>query len=150
MFCPNCGANAPEGSANCPNCGTSFGNAAATTTPAVNAGTNMSGEKDQRNIALAIILSIVTCGIYPLVMWSRMSVEINMVASRYDGKRTMHFLWMPVIGALTLGIYMLVWLHNLCDRIGNELKRRQVNYKFSAASFWLWNFVYGMVAGAVV
>ena len=95
------------------------------------------------------LLTFITCGIYPMVMWSRMSVEINMVASRYDGKRTMHFLWMPVIGALTLGIYMLVWLHNLCSRIGNELKRRQVNYKFSAASFWLWNFVYGMVAGAV-
>ena len=95
------------------------------------------------------LLTIITLGIYPMVMWSRMSVEINMVASRYDGKRTMHFLWMPVVAALTLGIYMFVWLHQLCNRIGNELKRRQVNYKFSAATFWLWTFVYGIVGGVV-
>jgi hypothetical protein len=50
------------------------------------------------------------------------------------------------LGALTLGIYMFVWLHKLCNRIGNELRRRNVQYKFSAATFWLWNFVYGMVA----
>jgi len=83
------------------------------------------------------------------VMWSRMSVEINMVASRYDGKRTTHFIWLPVLGALTGGIYMFVWLHKLCNRIGNELRRRNVQYKFSAATFWLWTFVYGMV-GALV
>jgi cobalamin biosynthesis protein CobD/CbiB len=75
-----------------------------------------------------------------------MSVEINMVASRHDGRRTTHFIWMPILGALTLGIYMFVWLHKLCNRIGNELRRRNVQYKFSAATFWLWNFVYGMVA----
>jgi hypothetical protein len=95
------------------------------------------------------LLTIITLGIYPLVMWSRMSVEINMVASRYDGKRTTHFLWMPVLSGLSLGIYMFVWLYKLCNRIGNELKRRGVQYKFSAASFWLWTFVYGMV-GCVV
>ena len=78
-----------------------------------------------------------------------MSVEINMVASRYDGKRTTHFMWMPFLGALTGGIYMFVWLHKLCNRIGDEVRRRNIQYKFSAASFWLWNFVYGMVGVAV-
>ena len=100
-------------------------------------------------MAALIFLSILTGFIYPLVMWSRMSVEINMVASRHDGKRTTHFLWMPVMAVLTLGIYPFVWLHKLCNRIGNELKRRQVDYKFSAATFWLWTIVYGMVGGIV-
>ena len=95
------------------------------------------------------LLTIITLGIYPMVMWSRMSVEINMVASRYDGKRTTHFMWMPVLGVLTLGIYMFVWLHKLCNRIGDELRRRNIQYKFSAATFWLWTFVYGMV-GCIV
>ena len=95
------------------------------------------------------LLTLITLGIYPLVMWSRMSVEINMVASRHDGKRTTHFIWMPVLGGLTLGIYMFVWLHKLCNRIGNELKRRNVAYKFSAATFWLWTFVYGIAGGIV-
>ena len=102
-----------------------------------------------RGLVKLWLLTIFTLGIYPLVMWSRMSVEINMVASRYDGKRTTHFIWLPILGALTLGIYMFVWLHKLCNRIGDEVRRRNIQYKFSAASFWLWNFVYGMVGVAV-
>ena len=84
-----------------------------------------------------------------MVIMSRISVEINMVASRHDGKRTMHFLWMPFLGVLTLGVYFFVWIHRLCGRIGGELRRRQIAYKFGAGSFWLWNLLYGMI-GAVI
>ena len=102
-----------------------------------------------RGLILLWVLSLVTLGIYPMVMWSRMSVEINMVASRYDGKRTVHFMWMPFLGALTCGIYFFVWIHKLCNRVGDELRRRNIQYRFSAATYWLWTFVYGMV-GAII
>ena len=95
------------------------------------------------------LLSIVTLGIYPMVIWSKMSMEINVVASRHDGKWTMHFLWMAFLAPLTLFIYPLVWIHGLCERIGEELQRRKIAYKFSAATFWLWNLLYP-VLGAVV
>ncbi len=96
-----------------------------------------------------LLLGIITGMIYPLVVMSRISVEINMVASRRDGKRTVHFLWMPILGALTLGVYCFVWYHKLCNRIGDELNRRSIPYKFSARSFWLWNFLYVSV-GTVI
>ena len=96
-----------------------------------------------------LLLGIITGMIYPLVVMSRISVEINMVASRRDGKRTTHFLWMPILGALTLGVYCFVWFHKLCNRIGNELQRRSIPYKFSASSFWLWNFLYGIIGSSI-
>ena len=96
-----------------------------------------------------ILLSILTCGIYPMVIWCKMSMEINVVAGRHDGKWTMHFLCMAMLAPLTLGIYPLVWIHELCNRIGDELIRRQVGYKFSAATFWVWNLLYP-VLGSVV
>lgn len=102
-----------------------------------------------RSLAKMFFLGIITCMLYPLVIMSRLSMEINMVASRHDGKRTMHFLWMPVIGVLTLGVYFFVWIHQLCGRIGNELHRRQISYKFGAGSFWLWNLLWGIL-GAIV
>lgn len=96
-----------------------------------------------------ILLSLVTFGIYPLVIWCKISMEINVVASRYDGKWTMHYLCMMLLAPLTLMIYPFVWIHELCNRIGDELIRRKINYKFSAATFWLWNLLYPLL-GAVV
>ena len=103
----------------------------------------------ERGLLKMLLLGILTGGIYPLVIYSRISMEINMVASRYDGQRTMHFLWMCFLAPLTLMIYPFVWIHNLCNRMGGELHRRQINYRFSAASYWLWTLVYGMVGGMV-
>lgn len=96
-----------------------------------------------------VLLGIITVFLYPLVILSRISVEINMVASRHDGKRTMHFLWMPIVGVLTLGVYVFVWFHKLCSRIGNELQRRHISYGFGAGSFWLWNFLWGILGSLV-
>ena len=103
----------------------------------------------ERGLLSMILLGILTCGIYPLVILSRISMEINMVASRNDGQRTMHYLWMCFLAPLTLMIYPFVWLHNLCNRFGGELRRRQISYRFSAASFWLWTFVYGFVGSLI-
>ena len=92
-----------------------------------------------------ILLGIVTLGIYPLVIWSKISMEINVVASRYDGEWTMHYMCMALLAPLTLMIYPLVWIHGLCRRTGDELIRRKINYKFSAATFWLWNLLYPLL-----
>ena len=103
----------------------------------------------ERGFWKMFFLGILTAMLYPLVILSRISVEINMVASRYDGKRTIHFLWMLLLGVITLGIYPFVWFHNLCNRIGHELQRRNVGYSFGAGTFWGWNFLYGIVAAIV-
>ena len=51
----------------------------------------------------------------------------------------MHFcLLLFVVAPLTLGIASIVWIHKLSNRIGNELSRRQLNYQFSAGTFWGW------------
>lgn len=96
--------------------------------------------KDNRNLVKFILLSIVTLGIYSIVFFSGVSTDINIIASRYDGKKTMHYcLLFFIVGIVTLGIGYLVWYHALSNRIGAELKRRGIQYNFGAGSFWLWN-----------
>lgn len=105
-----------------------------------------------RGMLKYFLLGLITFMIYPLVIMSRISGEINIVASRHDGKRTMHFLGMTLLAPLTLMIYVFVWYHKLCGRMGDELVRRKIRYKFSAASYWLWNLVWPLsfsVAGTV-
>lgn len=102
--------------------------------------------KTNRSLLKIILLGIITIGIYPLVIYSGISTDINLIAGRYDGKKTMHFcLLVFLVGPITAEIATLVWFHRISARIGNELTRRGVAYTFSASDFWLWN-----VLGALI
>ena len=95
--------------------------------------------KTNKGLLKTILLSIITLGIYELVVMSAVSSEINIVASKYDGKKTMHFcLLFFLVAPITLGIGAIVWIHRISNRIGNEIKRRGISYNFSSADFWLW------------
>lgn len=95
--------------------------------------------KTDRSLVLYIVLSIITCGIYGIVVMSSISTDINIIASRYDGKKTMHYcLVVFLLSWLTCGIFPLVWYHMLSERIGNELRRRNIPDDFGAGTFWLW------------
>lgn len=81
----------------------------------------------RRGLLKLILLSIITFGIYPFVFFSGISEDINLIASRFDGKKTMHYCLMAfIIGPLTFGIGFIVWFHNLSSRMGNELARRGI------------------------
>lgn len=95
--------------------------------------------KTNKGLVKYILLSLITFGIYPLVIMSSISSDINLIASRYDGKKTMHYcLLFFVFSWLTFGIAPIVWMHRLSNRIGNELSRRGIDYKFGAGTFWGW------------
>ena len=96
--------------------------------------------KTNRGLLKYILLSIITFGIYPLVLMSCISSDINIIASKYDGKKTMHFCLVAFIFSwLTFGIVPIVWYHKISARIGKELTRRGISYSFGAGSFWGWN-----------
>lgn len=102
--------------------------------------------KTNKGLLKYILLSIITCGIYGLVVMSSVSSDINIVASRYDGKKTMHYCLLTfIVAPITLGIAGLVWSHRISNRIGAELKRRGIAYNFSASDFWLWNVIGSLI-----
>ena len=103
--------------------------------PAVKLSTN-------RGLLKTILLSLVTFGIYGIVAYSKVSTDINTIASKYDGKKTMHYcLMMFVFSWLTFFIYPIVWMHKISERIGDELIRRNIDYKFNASTFWVYSFL---------
>lgn len=103
--------------------------------------------KTNRGMVKTILLSILTFGIYGLIVYSGISSDINVIASRYDGKKTMHYcLLFFIVAPLTLGIAALVWCHRISARIGKELSRRGIAYSFGAGSFWGWNILGSLIA----
>lgn len=96
--------------------------------------------KTNRELLKYILLSLITFGIYGLVLMSSISTDMNVVASRYDGKKTMHFCLLAfVVAPLTLGIGGFVWYHKISNRMSSELVRRNIAYDFNASTFWLWS-----------
>ena len=96
--------------------------------------------KTNRGLLTTILLSIITFGIYGPVLYSGIPSDINLIASRYDGKKTMHYCLLTfIVAPLTMGIGAIIWMHRISARIGNELARRGIAYSFGAGSFWGWN-----------
>ena len=98
--------------------------------------------KTNRGFWKTLLLGMVTFGIYPLIVYSGISSDINIVASPYDGKKTMHYcLLFFIISPITCGIGSLVWSYKINKRMGDELVRRGINYSFGTGNFWLWNIL---------
>ncbi len=134
-YCSNCGAEINEGAVVCVKCGSAVQSASAP----------VAQRKTNKGLGKFIFLSIITLGIYSLVVMSSLSNDINIAASRYDGKRTMHYCLLAfIVSPITLGIASVVWFHKISNRIGRELKRRNIAYNLSAADFWLW-YVIGSI-----
>ena len=102
--------------------------------------------RTSRGLLKMVLLGLVTLGIYPLVVESHIGEELNLIASPHDGKRTMHFCLIYFIFSwLTLGIVLFVWFHRTSNRMGDELKRRGIDYSFSATDFWLWDILGSLI-----
>lgn len=102
--------------------------------------------RTDRGLLKFCLLSIVTLGIYGIVVWSHISEEINQVATPRDGKHTMHYcLVCFVFSWLTFGIVPLVWGHRITERVGDELKARNLPYSISAGTYWGWNILGALI-----
>lgn len=93
---------------------------ASSASPAVQLPTN-------RSLLKFVLLSIITLGIYGLVVMTKISTEINTIAGPYDNKKTMNYCLVVLIFSwLTMGIVPLVWAHRFSNRVGSELLRRNL------------------------
>ena len=102
--------------------------------------------KTDRSFLKTFLLSLITFGIYGLVVYAHITDDVNLVCTRYDNKKSMNYwLLILVVTPLTFGIASIVWMHRICNRIGGELQRRQVPYDFSAKTFWLWNVLGSLI-----
>lgn len=97
---------------------------------------------DGREFWVFLLLDICTFGIYGIVVMTQMTNELNTVGRRYYGDEITHYCVMCfILSWLTLGIHPLYWYHKFSRRVGEELYRRNIQYNFSATTFWLWCFL---------
>lgn len=88
------------------------------------------------------LLGIITLGIYPLIMNEQMVHDLNITASRYDGRKTLSPMLADFLAVITLFVFYFVYENKYANRLGRELRRRGINYKISAGYFWLLNVLF--------
>lgn len=77
--------------------------------------------RTKRGLLKFVLLGLIAFGIYDIWQMSEVGETLNLIATRRDGKRTMHYcLMFFIVGWLTFGIGWLVWNHRLSARIGTE------------------------------
>ena len=123
-FCANCGQEVPEGTNYCTKCGASLNNDQTNTnngsTVIINNYNNNSNLKlPNRNIALAVIFSILTCGIYGIYWFIVMTDETNMISDEKNASGGMAFLFT----ILTCGIYAIYWNFKMGQKLFNAGKK---------------------------
>lgn len=133
MICPNCGSNNPADAAFCPNCGATLQNNSAPnpnavppqTPPPQFTGTPIppNGGIEQRNLALCIILSIITCGIYGLYWIYTMTEDVNRLSGNPNATSGGIVI---LLGIVTCGIYIWYWLYKQGDTLDQIKTQRGV------------------------
>ena len=102
--------------------------------------------RTDRSLVKCFFLSLITLGIYGLICFGNVTNEVNAICSPHDGKKSMNFYLLTfIVGPITLEIATVVWMHNLCERIGAELRRRGTGYDFGAKDFWLWGVLGSLI-----
>jgi protein-S-isoprenylcysteine O-methyltransferase Ste14 len=91
----------------------------------------------KRSLALLILFSIITLGIYGLYWIHKLAKDVNAICE-WDGKKTGGLLKYLFFGLITLGIYAWVWLFLLGDRLQDTAPRYGLTFKESGGIILLW------------
>lgn len=111
MFCKHCGKEVPDNAAFCTECGKPLADTAhQPAAPIVNAsGLGIA----PRSIVMAILLTIVTCGIYGLYWFVVLTNEMNKLSGReQDTSGGMALL----LSLVTCGIYTFYWAYKIGEK----------------------------------
>lgn len=143
MNCPSCGSHYPDDASFCPNCGTA--NPGKAVPPEATVQTpvpynNYDSNIEKKNIALCIIFSIITCGIYGLYWIYTLTEDTKKLANNPEGTSGGMVILFSLI---TCGIYSLYWLYKQGDYI-DRVKRERGIPSSNSGLIWMLLAIFGL------
>lgn len=102
-----------------------------------------------RGFWLALLLSIVTFGIYSMYLIYSFAKETNIVC-REDGKRTQGLLAFILLGIITFGVYDIVWYCQWMGRCNNYLAKNGKPEGLQLSTYLLTLFLLGWLTAGIM
>ena len=88
----------------------------------------------ERNIALSILFSIITCGIYAIYWIVMLNDETNYMAGEQDGTSGIAVILFSII---TCGIYSLYWAYKMGEKLNQAKTNRGMMPESSSGILYL-------------
>lgn len=102
---------------------------------------------NRRDIAVAIILTIVTCGIYGLYWFVCLNDDLNELTDKNDTSGGMALL----LSIVTCGIYLYYWMYKAGEKVDTlKANRGQVSQYSGIVYLVLTLFGFGIVSYALI
>lgn len=96
--------------------------------------------KTDRSMWKLMILNILTLGIYSIFFFLPFSFDLDKIAPKRDGSKTMNFIFAYVLSLITFSIVLIVWHYQIAARVEEALTKRHIDYEFDTSTFWSWYF----------
>lgn len=96
--------------------------------------------RTDRSLGKLILLSLITFGIYGIYFEYTFARDMNIVCEGI-GKRTRGVLEQIIFGILTMGIYNIVWLYGVGERINGNCFVRGLQSPCDGSALLLWNIL---------
>lgn len=159
MFCPKCGTELDDDARYCRECGAPVQGPAAegasgdgapdaqrpvasiyntTTLPPLHA--NSRPLREDRSLAVYILLSICTCGLYGYWFIHSVAEDLN-AACEGDGENTPGLGVYLLLSFFTCGLYNLYWIYRVGNRMSRNAPRYNLMFQENGTTFIVWYLV---------
>lgn len=91
----------------------------------------------ERSFLVFLLLTVVTCGIYPIIFYCLMNEDMNIICNG-DGKDNPNCIIVILLMFITCGIYGIIWMYNQANRLQDEGNRYGLNIREDGTTILLW------------
>ena len=91
----------------------------------------------QRSLAVFLLLSFITCGIYSIIFFYQYTEDVNKVCYG-DGEKNQNYIIVCLLSMITCGIYWYYWLYRQADRLNHAAPRYHMDFQEDGVTVLLW------------
>lgn len=148
-ICQNCGTQMNDNDNFCNNCGSNYTENVKPEQTSEPANTNMGGapKLQKREIPIAIILTIITCGIYGIYWFITMTDDANKVSGENDTSGAVAFL----LSLVTCGIYGIYWYWKMGQKLYTAGQKNGVQIQDNSILYLILGIVgFGIISECLI